>query len=95
MCHRQLGETEEARQCYDKGIAFMEQKQLNTERSIRALRGGGGTVEDHGPETHDETASRSEVKKKKRPVRLTAKQAPHRPGISRGARFARTRAMTF
>ena len=30
-----------------------------------------------------------------RPVRLTAKQAPHRPGISRGARFARTRAMTF
>jgi hypothetical protein len=26
---------------------------------------------------------------KKRPVRLTAKQAPHRPGISRGALFAR------
>ena len=33
--------------------------------------------------------------KEKRPVRLTAKQAPHRPGISRGARFARLRAMTF
>ena len=28
-------------------------------------------------------------RQKKRPVRLTAKQAPHRPGISRGARFAR------
>ena len=35
------------------------------------------------------------IDQKKRPVRLTAKQAPHRPGISRGARFARTRAMTF
>jgi hypothetical protein len=33
--------------------------------------------------------------KKKRLVRLTAKQAPHRPGITRGARFARTRVMMF
>ena len=38
---------------------------------------------------------RTLIQKKKRPVRLTAKQAPHRPGISLGARFARTRAMTF
>jgi hypothetical protein len=29
--------------------------------------------------------------KEKRPVRLAAKQAPHWPGISRGARFARSR----
>ena len=35
------------------------------------------------------------IDQKKRPVRLTANGAPHRPGISRGARFARTQVMTF
>jgi serine/threonine protein kinase len=35
MCHRQLAQTEEARQCYEKGVAWMEKNQPNSEQLIR------------------------------------------------------------
>jgi hypothetical protein len=42
--------------------------------------------------SYDTTLNQQQLK---RSVRLNAKHAPHGPGISRSARFARTRAMSF
>jgi paraquat-inducible protein B len=35
MCYRQLEQTKEARQCYEKGIAWMEKNQSNSEQLTR------------------------------------------------------------